>query len=106
MVVNIGYDLLLALGEYHELTEIEKHKSVFVDDSLVLVILRIITGFQHEKENYRNLMNRAATEIDNGILLRIDKHISTFKTELMVRRKALEFELLRQKQRQLFLEKQ
>lgn len=104
LVVDINSELLFALGEYHELTEEEKQKEVFVQDRLVPVIERIITGFKKEHQNCLLLAARAGEPLEPVWTERINSHISTFESELMVRKKALEFELLRRKQRQMLFE--
>lgn len=104
LVVDINSELLFALGEYHELTVAEAQQSVFVQDRLVPVIERIISGFQKEHQNCITLAEHAGKPL--GVILtdKINTHIATFESELKVRKKALEFELLRRKQRQMLLE--
>ena len=104
LVVDINSELLFALGEYHELTEEEKQKAVFVQDRLVPVIERIIIGFKKEHQNYLFLAERAGEPLEAVWTDKINSHIASFETELMVRKKALEFELLRRKQRQMLFE--
>lgn len=105
LVVDVCYDLLLALGEYHELTEEEKQDSVSVNARIVPVIERIINVFRRERERYQTLAIEAGQQPSKERLEKINNHITTFDTELMIRVKELEFETLRRKQRRLFMEK-
>jgi hypothetical protein len=104
VVVDINSELLFALGEYHELAREEKQQSVFVQEKIILVIERIIKGLTMELENCQNLAARAGQPFDPVWTEKINRHIANFETELTVRKKALEFELLRRKQHQLLLE--
>jgi len=104
VVVDINSELLFALGEYHELSREEKQQAVFIQDRIIPVIKRIINGFTLEMENCQNLAARAGKPFDPVWEEKINRHIVNFETELKVREKALEFELLRRKQRQMLLE--
>ncbi len=103
VVVDINSELLFALGEYNELTREEKQQAVSVQDRIIPVVERIIKGFSLELENCQSLAARAGKSFDPVWEEKINRHIANFETELMVRKKALEFEMLRRKQRQLLL---
>lgn len=105
VVVDVGYDLLMDLAEYQELMEAEQQRVEGVNGRLVPVIDRIIKGFNHERDNYLAVVRRAGKKPDQEKLSRIDAHIETFGTELLVREKAHEYEELRRMQRRMLLEK-
>ena len=105
LVVDVCYDLLFALGEYHELTREERQEEISVNARIVPVIERIISGFRGERDRYQTLAIEAGQQPTKERLEKINSHIIIFDTELTIRAKELEFETLRRKQRRLFMEK-
>lgn len=105
IAVEIGYDLLFSLGEYHELSREEEKSGADINAKIIPVVEGVISGFEHERERYCSLAVSSGQQPEQGRIDRINSHIDTFSTELTIRKKAVELEHLLQKQEKLLMEK-
>jgi hypothetical protein len=102
VTVNIPTELFMALITYQELSEAETEGKETVVEKLIPVLKSMIEALESERRKLApNRSDTPADPMTRTRIAKLDRHLADFRNELRYRRKLLEYQRLKEKQKAL-----